>query len=156
MQKRTEKIINEVNRAVIQFRGIYSEWSKQHNISYNEMLVFYTIREHGFCTQKQICDSYLLPRQTINNVIKKMRTEGILEQSRQMYIGREKSFSLTLKGEEYSKKVMESLNNVEEHALQIMGKDKMLLMTELIYEYSKSLKEAMQQDLKGKIENGAK
>ncbi len=156
MQKRTEKIVNEVNRAIIQFRGIYSEWSKQHNISYNEMLVFYTIREHGFCTQKQICDSYLLPRQTINNVIKKMRTEGILEQSRQMYIGREKSFSLTLKGEEYSKKVMESLNNVEEHALQIMGKDKMLLMTELIYEYSKSLKEAMQQDLKGKIENGAK
>ncbi len=156
MQKRTEKIINEVNRAIIQFRGIYSEWSKQQNISYNEMLVFYTIREHGFCTQKQICDSYLLPRQTINNVIKKMRTEGILEQSRQMYIGREKSFSLTLKGEEYSKKVMESLNNVEEHALQIMGKDKMLLMTELIYEYSKSLKEAMQQDLKGKIENGAK
>lgn len=37
-----------------------------YNISYNEMLVFYILREFDFCTQKQIYDSYMLPRQAIN------------------------------------------------------------------------------------------
>ena len=69
MNKESLKAVNDINRAIIKARGIYSEWSARHGISYHEMLVLYTIREFGFCTQKQICDSYLLPRQTMNNVI---------------------------------------------------------------------------------------
>lgn len=37
-----------------------------YNISYNEMLVLYILCEFDFCTQKQIYDSYMLPRQAIN------------------------------------------------------------------------------------------
>lgn len=61
MNKESLKVVNDINRAIIKARGIYSEWSARHGISYHEMLVLYTIREFGFCTQKQICDSYLLP-----------------------------------------------------------------------------------------------
>lgn len=42
-------LLHEVNRAIIKFRGTYSLWSGAHGISYNEMLVLYAIREHGFC-----------------------------------------------------------------------------------------------------------
>lgn len=156
MHKQTEKILNDVNRAIIQFRGIYSEWSKQHNITYNEMLVFYTIRELGYCTQKQICDNYLLPRQTMNNVINKMRTDGLLELNKEKCEGREKAFSLTPKGEIYAQKVMKSLNNIEEQAIRMMGSDRILLMTELIYEYDKSLKDAMKQDSQENMKNGTR
>ena len=45
MQLKTLKQLNDVNRAIIKFHGIYSAWSAEHNISYHEMLVFYTIRE---------------------------------------------------------------------------------------------------------------
>ena len=72
------KLLAELNCAVIQFRGLYAAWAKRHGISYNEMLVYYTIRDQGYCTQKQICDSYLLPRQTINHVIAAMRQAGWL------------------------------------------------------------------------------
>jgi DNA-binding MarR family transcriptional regulator len=69
MNQKTHQLLNDVNRAIIKFRGVYSAWSKKHGISYNEMLVLYTIRDNGYCTQKMIGDSYLLPKQTINNVI---------------------------------------------------------------------------------------
>ncbi len=70
-------------------------WSASQGISYNEMLVLYTIREHSFCTQqKQICDSYIIPRQTINNVIGNMQKSGFLEISRKNCIGREEGFYL--------------------------------------------------------------
>lgn len=47
-----------------------------HHMNYHEMLVLYTIRESGFCTQKQVSDSFLLPRQTVHNVISGMRQRG--------------------------------------------------------------------------------
>ena len=73
MDRESLKLLADINRAVIQFRGLYAAWSKEHGISYHELLVLYTIRDQGFCTQKQICDSYLLPRQTMNHVILDLR-----------------------------------------------------------------------------------
>lgn len=52
-----------------------------YNISYNEMLVLYILCEFDFCTQKQIYDSYMLPRQAINYTISFMRANEILELS---------------------------------------------------------------------------
>lgn len=68
MDKNKLRMLNEINSAIIQFCGNYSAWCKAHGIGYNEMLVMYSIREKGYCTQKQICDQYLLHRQTINHV----------------------------------------------------------------------------------------
>lgn len=137
----TEQLLNDVNRAIIKFRGVYSEWSKKHNISYNEMLVLYTIRENGYCTQKQICDNYLLPRQTINHVITNMRKEEILIYNKEKSLGREKAFSLTEKGETYAKEFLLSLNTIETQAVEKMGMEKFLTMTKLIQEYSGILEE---------------
>ena len=62
------------------------------------MLVLYTIREFGFCTQKQICDSYLLPRQTVNHVISEMKKDGILVADLEKSTGKEKALVLTPEG----------------------------------------------------------
>ena len=48
MKNKSLNLINDINRAIIQIRGIYSAWSAEHGISYHEMLVIYTIREFGF------------------------------------------------------------------------------------------------------------
>ena len=79
MEYKIQKLYDQVNQAIIRCRGVYSMWAKNNNVSYNRMLVLYTIREFGFCTQKQICDSYLLPRQTVNHVISEMKKDGILD-----------------------------------------------------------------------------
>ena len=78
MEVEIQQLMNDVNRAIIKFRGVYSSWSKKHGVNYNEMLVLYTIRDNGFCTQKQICENYLLPKQTVNHVITSMLTDGLL------------------------------------------------------------------------------
>ena len=76
MEYKIQKLYDQVNQAIIRCRGVYSMWAKNNNVSYNRMLVLYTIREFGFCTQKQICDSYLLPRQTVNHVISEMKKDA--------------------------------------------------------------------------------
>lgn len=143
MDKQTVDLLNEVNRAVIRLRGIYSSWSLSHNISYNEMLVLYTIREYGYCTQKQICDNYLLPRQTMNHVIAVMRQKGLLEINADYCTGREKAFVLTEKGKSYADPFLKSLNEVEIRAVELLGREKLESVTSLINEYTLSLNQAL-------------
>ena len=100
MDRNKAELLHELNRAIIKFRGSYSVWSNAQGISYHEMLVYYTIREYGFCTQKLICESYLLPKQTINNVFANLRKKGILLQDRARSTGREKAFVLSEEGKE--------------------------------------------------------
>ena len=91
MDHEIQKLHDQVNQAIIRCRRVYSVWAKKNKVSYNRMLVLYTIREYGSCTQKQVCDSYMLPRQTVNHVITEMRKEGILAVSEEMSRGKEKA-----------------------------------------------------------------
>ena len=144
MDPNTLALLNDVNRAIIKFRGIYSQWSNAHGISYNEMLVLYTIREKGFCTQKQICDGYLLPRQTINNVITGMRKNGMLKFSPENSVGREKAFMLTEQGEAYAHPLVDSMSRFEEQAVALLGDEKLTALTALMLEYDQALSQSMQ------------
>ena len=145
MDQQTKELWDHINRAIIKFRGIYAAWSKKHEISYNEMLVFYTIRDNGFCTQKQICDSYLLPRQTMNHVFAKLCADGIIEVSPEHSIGREKAFVLTGKGWTYAGPLIHSLNRIEEKAIELMGKERIQAMTELVQEFDYALNTALEE-----------
>jgi DNA-binding MarR family transcriptional regulator len=141
-----QQLLNDVNRAIIKFRGVYSAWSKKHGVSYNEMLVLYTIRDNGFCTQKQICDSYLLPKQTVNNVISSMLGAGLLCDSPEYTNGREKAFIFSDKGKAYAAPLLASLGEVEETAVEAMGIRKLRQMTALICEYDAVLTKALEED----------
>lgn len=143
MEKNKQKLFDNVNRAIIKFRAIYFEWSRRHNISYHEMLVLYTIRENGYCTQKQICDNYLLPKQTIHNIISNMRENGILIYDESLSVSREKVFVLSEKGREYAASFLESLDLVESGAMEILGKEKLNKLIGLLLEYDMALNKAL-------------
>ena len=146
MDQQTRELWDHINRAIIKYRGVYAAWSKKHEISYNEMLVFYTIRDNGFCTQKQICDSYLLPRQTMNHVFAKLCADGIIEVSSERSIGREKAFVLTGKGQTYAGPLIHSLNRIEEKAIELMGKERIQAMTELVQEFDYALNTSLEEN----------
>ena len=143
MEKNKQKLFDNVNRAIIKFRAIYFEWSRRRNISYHEMLVLYTIRENGYCTQKQICDNYLLPKQTIHNIISNMRENGILIYDESLSVSREKVFVLSEKGREYAAPFLESLDLVESGAMEILGKEKLNKLIGLLLEYDMALNKAL-------------
>lgn len=139
MDRNKAELLHELNRAIIKFRGSYSVWSNAQGISYHEMLVYYTIREYGFCTQKLICESYLLPKQTINNVFANLRKKGILLQDRARSTGREKAFVLSEAGKENYLQCIGKLDEAETDAFDRMGKEKMQALKDLFLEYDKAL-----------------
>lgn len=143
MDQESLKLLSEINRAIIHFRGLYAAWAKEHGISYHELLVFYTIRERGFCTQKQICDSYLLPRQTMNHVFFDLRKRGLLELNSEHCTGREKAFVLSPQGERYAQPLIDALNQVERKALETCRTSTIQSMIRDVLSYDQALETAM-------------
>ena len=140
------KLLGDINRAVIKFRGGYSAWARQHGISYHELLVLYTIRDQGFCTQKGICDSYLLPRQTMNNVITDLRNRGLLRISPEHCRGREKAFTLTEEGRAYAAPLLASLDRVETQAVEAFGVENARKLAQAVALYGDALETAMKEN----------
>ena len=145
MDRESLRLINDVNKAIIQCRGVYSAWASAHGISYHEMLVLYTIREYGYCTQKMICDSYILPKQTIHNTISAMRENGTLVYDAEKSRGREKAFVLTEKGEAYAAELLRSLDTIEDRALAELGEEKLRTLTELLFAFDSALNTALEE-----------
>ena len=143
MDRESLNLLSEINCAVIKFRGLYARWSKEHGISYHELLVLYTIREQGFCTQKQICDSYLVPRQTMNHVILHMRERGLLVLSPEHCVGREKGFVISPGGQAYAAPLLEALDQMETRAVEAVGRDQVRAMVEAVLAYDRALQTAM-------------
>ena len=142
---KTQQLHNSVNHAIIKCRGVYSQWAKRMGVSYNRMLVFYTIRDYGYCTQKQMCDQYLLPRQTMNNIVTALCREGLLTEDPDRRQGREKAYILTEAGAEYSARHLASLNAVEERAAQLFGAERIRTMADLVMEYDSALENALEE-----------
>ena len=140
-----QALSSELNRAVIKYRGVYSAWSKNHGVSYNEMLVMYTVQDNGYCTQKQISESYLLPKQTVNNVFVSMIKNGLLTESPEHNVGREKAYVLTQKGIETAAPLLSSIGEVEKRAALSMGIRKLEQLTALMTEYDELLKKALEE-----------
>ncbi len=145
MDTKTQQLHNRVNHAIIKCRGVYSQWAKRMGVNYNRMLVFYTIRDYGYCTQKQMCDQYLLPRQTMNNIVTALCREGLLTEDSTRRQGREKAYILTEAGAEYSARHLASLNAVEERAAQTFGAERIRTMADLVLEYDRALEDALEE-----------
>ena len=135
--------LTEINQSVIRFRGLYSFWSSAHGISYNEMLLLYALREKGYCTQKSLCESYRLSRQTMNNVIASLRKRGLLAIDDSLSQGREKAFVLTETGRAKAQPLIDALELFETRAAALAGEETLAALTDQMEIYNRALEQAL-------------
>lgn len=135
MRRKTEALLTGVNKAIIKMRGVYAVWCREQGMSYHELLVWYSLRSFGPCTQKQICEHYLLPKQTIHNIVTGLREKGYVELRQDGTGWREKVIAPTEAGLEYSRGFMEPLEVIEGEAVAEMGEEDLAAMTELAMRY---------------------
>ena len=71
------KYASDIYSSWAQGTYLYVKWAERHQINYYEMLVMYVLDTNGNLTQKAIGDYLGLPKQTINNVIRKWKAEAV-------------------------------------------------------------------------------
>lgn len=135
MRRETEALLSEINKSIIKMRGVYAVWCRERGLNYHELLVWYSLRSFGPCTQKQICEHYLLPKQTIHNIVTGLREKGYVELRQEGTGWREKVIVPTEAGREYSRSFMEPLEAIEVQAVEEMGEEGLKTMTLLAMRY---------------------
>lgn len=90
----------------------YHTWAKRQDINYNQLAVLWSLSYYHSCTQKQICDGWVLPKQTVSGICKRYMDDGLIE-----WVSsddkREKLMSLTEKGKSFAKPIIQRLEQVE-------------------------------------------
>lgn len=136
--------IKTIDGVMCRINSLYSEWARKHDISYNKMMILYALNKDNKCTQKQICNEWLIPKQTVNTIIKIMDEEGyiVLEKSK----NNSKIIKLTEKGKKYSEDKIKGLYIIEEEAMKKLGFEMSSKFVEIMINYERVFTEVMKDE----------
>lgn len=138
--------IRLVNTALSRTMDLYRIWAKKHELNYNALLILYTLDDYKTCTQKQICDWWALPKQTVHGILLDFEKKGYITITANARNKRERLIAFTEKGKSYASSILNKLYEMEENAMYKLGdeqRSQLILNNTNYYEL-----------LKEEIENG--
>ena len=139
MEQNVQQLLIKVNQSIIRIRGAYAACARQNQVNYHELLIFYSLRYLNACTQKQVCEQYLIPKQTVNNIIADLKRKGYIVLRPGKGDWREKVIELTEAGKAYSASVIDPLMEVEDATVKEIGEERLAFMTEVALHYGEIL-----------------
>ena len=104
-----------LNRLISRINGGYYIWAKKHGLQENKLNVLYALSDGKTHTQTEISRTFLIPKTTVNSVVKKLEEEGLIESG-----GSRKSrqICLSCKGKKYAFATLDTLFKAEHTAME--------------------------------------
>lgn len=113
--------IKLINTALSATLDLYRIWAKKHNLNYNTLVILYTLDDYKTCTQKQICEWWALPKQTVHGILLDFEKKGYITMTANQENKREKLITFTENGEIFASSILEQLHKMEENAMRKLG-----------------------------------
>ena len=139
-------LIEELNRYYSIWQEtnyVYAQWAKEHGISVSCLLALTAIDEGGGnCTQKEICQRWLIPKQTVNMILKDFENKKFVELLPMQGDKRNKRIQFTAAGREYADTILPELHEAELFVIQKVGIERMRMLNEYSALFIKLFQEA--------------
>lgn len=104
----------EFGKLIYNIDGFYAEYAKEKSVKPNLLWILYALNDGQEHSQKEICDTWDLPRTTINTIIKELEADGYVFLCQIIGEKRELSVKLTDAGKEYASSTLKELYEIEE------------------------------------------
>lgn len=140
----------ELGKLLYKIDNFYDEYAKVSKVKNKLLWVLYALNDGNIHSQKEISSSWLLPRTTVNTIIKELKEEGYVELKQIKGEKRELNLILTSSGREYANNLLSELYEIEKGVFNKMTSSNLLKQMNEILEklYSEKNK------LGGKNKNG--
>ena len=152
MQMTHEEIrqqLREFNNILKETNAAYSELAKQNGLSDCAFWLMYSIREaDGKCTQKDLCDQWIISKQTVNSALKGLEKNGYIILSASPTDRRSKYITLTGKGVEFAHEHIDIVFDLEQLVFQKMSDAESAAMIESTRKYQELFRAEMKRFLK--------
>lgn len=119
--------------------GLYRRWAQKRNLNYYMVSMLYILLSRDSITQKEFCENYEVPKQTLGNVIAPLKKDGIIILLPSLKDGREKLLYLTEKGRAYAEELLAPLLEIESAVMKKFSEAEMEQIVSLITEFSELL-----------------
>ncbi len=138
-----KKNLKETSRIIDQnwseMNIVYEKFAKTFNLNYTSMTILDTIQNKQPLTQKDICSTLFLPKQTVNVIINDFLKKGYLTLKECKKDKRNKEILFTKEGQIFASKVLNSLNEVESKTLKCIPDGHLDICLETIIRYRENL-----------------
>lgn len=98
--------------------GYYAEFAKESGVKAKLLWVLYALNDGKPHSQKEICETWELPRTTVNTVIKELEAKQYVELSQIKGEKREMYVSLTQSGKQYAEEKLAKLYEIESRVFE--------------------------------------
>ena len=128
---------DKLGKQISEVDATMDAWIAKLGLGYNHFAVLYSLAaaERGQCTQKQICDEWLLPKQTVFNVCKEYKEKGWIEFSESTVDKREKMMRLTADGKAKAEPVWQATQQLADKTFAKLGEKKTAQLFALLAEF---------------------
>lgn len=122
---------------------IYEDYARKAGVSYNSLYILNAIYQAENCTQKEICEQTLLPKQTVNNVVTGFYKSGYVELEELPENRRIKTIHLTKKGREYADTLIPHISQANRQAMESLTEEQQDELIHLIEIYVSAFRREM-------------
>ncbi len=123
---------------------LYCKWAEHLGISYTTLMTLYGLDVHGSMTQKNICDFYGFPKQTVSGIVHQLMDQGYVILEANTKDKREKLVVFTEAGTAYAKALLTPLYEAEQYVFSAIGEDKISQMLDTIDIFNTLLKKRLE------------
>ncbi len=129
--------LDKLGKQISEVDATMEMWIAKLGLGYNHFAVLYSLAEaeNGQCTQKQIGDEWLLPKQTVFNVCKEYKEKGWIEFSESAVDKREKIMRLTAEGKAKAEPIWQATQQLTDKTFAKFGEKKTAQLFALLAEF---------------------
>mgnify|MGYP004473311977 CR=1 FL=1 len=115
---------------------MYEEWSKEQGLSMNGYMILYSFYdETDVPTQKSISQRWMIPKQTVNTILKDYIQRGFIETVSMPEDKRNKILKLTESGKAYADGIIGKLQEKEVFVMQELGIENIAKMNDIMRDF---------------------
>ncbi len=128
---------DKLGKQISEVDATMDAWIAKLGLGYNNFEVPHSLvaAENGQCTQKQICDEWLLPKQTVFNVCKEYKEKDWVEFSESAVDKREKMMRLTADGKAKAEPIWQATQQLADKTFAKLGEKKTSQLFALLAEF---------------------
>lgn len=135
--------IRRIMLSINQIDGIYYQWARKIGLPENMLALLYALSDGKPCSQKQVSEEWLIPKTTINTLVKECIRNGHMVLHHEPHT-KEKLLCLTEEGKAYADGVLQALKQAEVQAFEETRKKYPMEFAAIFEEFANQLKEAFE------------
>lgn len=146
MNEKIKDQLCELCYAINATNAVYGKLAKKLGISYNALMILYSIEENKNCTQKHICEELQFSKSTVHSILLDFIKKGYMYLELSKDNKKEKIIYLTPKGEEYLNKIMSKVHSIEIRAMEKLGENLRKQLVKSSIEFYKTLNKEVEDE----------